>query len=97
MAKTRRRKQNKSPKNPFGNSRARVVTDGALVRVAGHRTDKIVLSPHARPVHVGRVYTGLPRGKAYPYAGAKRRTQPAPEASPETMFEAFDPDCIPGN
>jgi hypothetical protein len=26
----------------------------------------------ATPVFVGRIYTGVPRGKAYPYAGKKR-------------------------
>lgn len=77
MAKTRNKKQNRSPISAFGNSTARVVTSGFRVKVAGHRTrggddTKMVLSKDATPVFVGRVYTGVPRGKQYPYAGKKR-------------------------
>lgn len=75
MAKTRNKKRNSSPKSVFGNSEARVVTNGFRVQVAGHRTaegSKMIPSKDAKPVFVGRVYTGVPRGKSYPYAGVKR-------------------------
>lgn len=73
MAKTRRKKINRSPRgNP--NSTLAVVEKGALVRTSGFRTEGNEPRPdkEARPVFVGRVYTGVARGKVYPYAGAKR-------------------------
>lgn len=96
MSKTRRRKINKSPKG-FGsrNVALRTVEQGFRVQVAGHRTaegSKMVLAKGAKPVFVGRVYTGENTGKTYPYAGAKRSGR-----QPRTMFTEFDPECIPGN
>jgi hypothetical protein len=78
MAKTRRKKQNRSPK---GNPQIQyaVVETGMLLKVAGHRSDpkKLIPSKVAKPVNIGRVYTGINKGKVYPYAGAKRGGVPA--------------------
>lgn len=76
MAKTRRHKMNRSPKTAYsGNIAPAVVTQGFRVKVAGHRTaegSKMVPSKDAKPIFVGREYTGVNQGKTYPYAGAKR-------------------------
>lgn len=73
MAKTRREKINKSPQKIFKNSRVMVVDNGVGVKTGGYRAKgKQVPSKDAKPIHIGRVYTGSPRGKTYPYAGAKR-------------------------
>lgn len=73
MPKTKRKKQNRSPSRPFKNSIAQVLEGGLRIAVAGHRTTgKQVPNPKAKPVFIGREYTGVPRGKQYPYAGAKR-------------------------
>lgn len=76
MAKTRRKKINSSPRTPFGpNVAAYVVEQGIRVKVKGHRTaegTKMQPDAKARPVHVGRTYTGKNMGKVYPYAGVKR-------------------------
>lgn len=74
--KTRRRKMNRSPVG-FGsqNVALRTVEKGFRVQVAGHRTaegSKMIPSKDAKPVFVGRVYTGENQGKAYPYASKKR-------------------------
>lgn len=76
MAKTRRRKMNRSPVG-FGshNVELRIVEPGFRVQVAGHRTaagSKMIPSKGAKPVIVGRTYTGKNTGKVYPYAGIKR-------------------------
>lgn len=76
MAKTRRKKINSSPRTPFGpNVKAFVIDEGIRVKIKGHRTapgSKMQPDKDARPVHVGRVYTGKAKGKVYPYAGVKR-------------------------
>lgn len=79
MPKTRRHKMNRSPRSIFPNSNARVVEDGFRVKVAGHRTaegSKMIPSKDAKPVFVGRQYTGVPRGKTYPYSSGKRSGDP---------------------
>lgn len=76
MAKTRRKKINKSPLKIFKNSRVMVVDNGVGVKTGGYRTKgKQVASKDAKPIHIGRVYTGVPRGKTYPY-GSKRQGFP---------------------
>lgn len=75
MSKTRRHKINRSPKIGSRNIALRVVEQGFRVKVAGHRTaegSKMVPSKDAKPVFVGRTYTGENRGKTYPYASTKR-------------------------
>jgi hypothetical protein len=78
MAKTRRKKLNRSPiKNQQIN--LFVVEEGARIACNGHRMPPKKMSPNAKakPVFVGRVYTGVNKGKVYPYASAKRGGAPA--------------------
>jgi hypothetical protein len=80
MAKTRRRKINKSPVGLGRHIALRTVEPGFRVKVAGHRTaagSKMVPSKDAKPVFVGRTYTGENLGKVYPYASVKRGGAPA--------------------
>lgn len=73
MAKTRRKKTNRSPtKNQQIN--LFVVEQGERIAVDGHRTAESKMQPNkkATPVFVGRTYTGVNKGKVYPYASAKR-------------------------
>jgi hypothetical protein len=74
MPKTRRKKINRSPiKNQQIN--LYVVEQGARIAVNGHRTaegSKMSPNAKAKPVFVGRTYTGVNKGKAYPYASRKR-------------------------
>lgn len=75
MAKTRRKKINKSPAKPFRNSKPIVIAQGSNVKVQGYREgggQVAAKGDKAKPVFIGRVYTGVARGKKYPYAGAKR-------------------------
>lgn len=75
MAKTRRHKTNRSPVNPYGrNTAVAVLKQGTGVKVNGFRDDatKIQKNKDAKPIWVGRQYTGVNRGKVYPYAGKKR-------------------------
>lgn len=74
MAKTRRKPQNRSPRK---NSQIQLVAveAGHLLRTNGFRTDETKMvgaSKEARPVFIGRVYTGINKGKVYPYASKKR-------------------------
>lgn len=82
MAKTRRKKINRSPKGLGGNVDLAVVENGILIKTTGFRaeggTKGAKAGADARPVFIGRTYTGKPRGKAYPYAGAKRGGGNAP-------------------
>lgn len=73
--KTRRRKMNRSPVGLGRNIALRTVEPGFRLQCAGHRTaegSKMIPSKDAKPVFVGRTYTGENRGKTYPYAGKKR-------------------------
>lgn len=75
MAKTRRRKMNRSPVGLGRHIALRTVEEGFRVQVAGHRTaegSKMIPSKNAKPVFVGRTYTGENQGKVYPYASKKR-------------------------
>jgi hypothetical protein len=75
MAKTKRHKINKSPKVGFANAKLAVCSQGFRIACNGHRTaegTKMQPNKDATPVFVGRRYTGVPRGKVYPYAGKKR-------------------------
>jgi hypothetical protein len=73
MAKTRRHKTNKSPLKPFENSKAVILNKGVAVQVAGYRAEgKQVKAADGTAIAIGRVYTGVPRGKTYPYASVKR-------------------------
>lgn len=75
MAKTRRKKINRSPGTPYGrNTRAAVVEKGNVIKTSGVRKvlNETKGSKDAKQVHVGRHYTGVPKGKIYPYAGRKR-------------------------
>lgn len=80
MAKTKRTK--KSGKAPLHsrNITLLVAEQGERVQLAGGaRKDRAVKSnPNAKPVFLGRTYTGVNRGKVYPYASKKRGG--APEA-----------------
>ena len=64
MAKTRRKRINRSPKGNQ-NSTLAVVEKGVLVRTNGFRTEggEARAGADARPVFVGRTYTGVARGK----------------------------------
>lgn len=74
MAKTKRKKLNRSPiRNQQIN--LSVVEQGFRIACNGHRTadgSKMLPNKDARPVFVGRVYTGENKGKVYPYASRKR-------------------------
>lgn len=74
--KTRRKHINKSPAKPFRNSRPVVIAQGSNVKTQGYRAGEggqiAAKGDKAKPVFIGRAYTGVPRGKAYPYAGKKR-------------------------
>jgi hypothetical protein len=76
MAKTRRHKINRSPGTPFGrHCRAAVVEQGSQMKTTGARkeiTETKGAGKDAKPIHLGRVYTGVPKGKLYPYRGEKR-------------------------
>lgn len=82
MAKTRRKKINRRPSSIFGRHvRAAVVEQGALIRTSGVRkvvTETKGAGKDAKTIHVARVYTGVAKGKRYPYAGAKRGGRPIP-------------------
>ncbi len=82
MAKTRRHKINRRPSTVFGSQSApRVVEQGSRFTTSGVREKLIDSKPApsktAKPVFVTRVYTGLNKGKTYPYASAKRGGTPA--------------------
>jgi hypothetical protein len=75
MPKTRRTKKNVSPKTIYGqHSKPFVIEQGIRIAVAGHRAEgkKQIAAPKAKPVFVGRQYTGQNKGKVYPYASTKR-------------------------
>jgi hypothetical protein len=76
MAKTRRHKINRSPGTPFGrHCRAAVVEQGSQMKTTGARkeiTETKGAGKDAKPVHLARVYTGVPKGKLYPYRSEKR-------------------------
>lgn len=75
MAKTRRKKINKRPLKLYQNSKVIVVENGMGVKVAGYRSEGKQIAAKgekAKAIHIGRVYTGVARGKTYPYAGQKR-------------------------
>lgn len=101
MAKTRRKKINKSPGRPYQNARAFVADKGDMVTTKGVRgrtrvkrvTDETgkrlssvritevipqIASKGAKPIFLGRQYTGVARSKAYPYRSTKRGAVPAP-------------------
>lgn len=76
MPKTRRTKTNRSPLIGSRNIALAVVEDGVRVKVKGHRTapgSKMIPDKDAKPVFVGRVYTGVNTGKKYPYASARQK------------------------
>lgn len=74
MPKTRRHTTNKSPLKPFANSKAVILNQGVQVAVAGYRAEgkQVKANPGATAIAIGRVYTGVARGKTYPYASVKR-------------------------
>jgi hypothetical protein len=79
MAKTRRKKINKSPLKPFRNSTPVLVAQGRSVKVQGIRVGEgnvqiAAKGDKAKPVFIGRVYTGVPRGKTYPYEGPYKKS-----------------------
>ena len=83
MAKTRRTRRHK-PAKKDRNITFAVVDGGARIAVNGHRTaegSKMIPNAKAKPVFVGRVYTGVNRGKVYPYASKKRDGSTAPKMS----------------
>jgi hypothetical protein len=83
MAKTRRKKSNRSPGKPFRNARAYVAGPGDRMTVKGFRSGggpQIIAKPvgdrKPKVIFVGRQYTGVARSKSYPYAGVKRGGPP---------------------
>jgi len=78
MAKTRRKKQNRSPGKAYRNAKTYIAVPGDRVVVKGFRaegpqvTHKPVGDRKARPIFVGRQYTGVARSKVYPTHGKKR-------------------------
>jgi hypothetical protein len=76
MPKTRRTKKNVSPKTIYGQHSAPfVVEQGLRLGIAGIRSkegEKQIPAPKAKPVFIGRQYTGQNKGKVYPYASTKR-------------------------
>lgn len=77
MAKTRRTRRHK-PAKKNRNINIVLMEQGARVQVSGHRTaegSKMIPNAKAKPVFVGRTYTGVNRGKVYPYASKKRRSE----------------------
>jgi hypothetical protein len=83
MAKTRRKKINKQGPLKSRNIKLFIANPGERVQISGAREDASKQKPSksATPIFLGRQYTGVNRGKVYPYASAKRRgtgIQPAP-------------------
>lgn len=76
MAKTRRVKRNKSPETIFGRHvKVMVAERGMGVKVAGYRAgggQVAAKGEKAKPVFIGRQYTGENKGRTYPYASKKR-------------------------
>lgn len=78
MAKTKRHKTNRSPRKLFANSEVRVVVAGQQINCNGHHAGDTIVAmkttpnAKAKPIFVNRRVTGVPAGKIYPYAGAKR-------------------------
>jgi hypothetical protein len=73
--KTKRTKR-RNPKGPLysQNISVHVVAPGEQVRLAGgaRKDEPVRHDSKSKPVFLGRTYTGVNRGKAYPYAGKKR-------------------------
>lgn len=74
MAKTRRTKRNGKAPLHSRNVKIFVVKPGEQVRLAGgaRKDEPVKTNPKAKPIFLGRVYTGVNTGKVYPYAGTKR-------------------------
>lgn len=76
MPKTRRHKLNKSPRTILGrNCQVVAVEQGSRMKTTGIRkvvTETKGAGKDAKPVFVGRTYTGINTGKVYPYASKKR-------------------------
>ncbi len=78
MAKTRRTKRNRSPQKVYRNAKTFIAVAGERVAVKGVRSEgpqvphKPVGDRKARPVFLGRQYTGVARSKVYPTHGKKR-------------------------
>ena len=70
------RRHRKPKGKPFGrNVQVVAVQAGHTVRTTGIRENGSGLAnapKAAQPIHVGRVYTGINKGKVYPYASKKR-------------------------
>lgn len=75
--KTRRTKQNRSPLTAFGRHVKPVAVDqGHRLKTTGARkvlSETKGAGKDAKPVFIGRVYTGMNTGKKYPYASTKRQ------------------------
>lgn len=79
MPKTRRKKINKSPTKLYRNSNVVVAEAGFGVKVAGYRTKGKQIAAkgeNAKGIHIGRQYTGVPRGKTYPYGSQRQGFAP---------------------
>lgn len=74
MAKTRRVKRNTSPRK---NQQITLVVVEEGSRYAARKDNE------AKPVFLGRVYTGINKGKVYPYASTKRGGGAALKAVPK--------------
>lgn len=84
MAKTHRKKINTSPRTVFGrNSRPVVVNKGALIKTSGVRSvvEETKGSKDGKNIFVSRIYTGIPKGKLYPYRSEKRGGAPGAQAT----------------
>jgi hypothetical protein len=100
VPKTRRKKINRSPTKLYRNSHVVVAEPGFGVKVAGYRASKEgedvrqvpAKGEKAKAIHIGRQYTGRPRGKAYPYAGKKRGGSPDLTMAPRRVVGVVDAD-----
>lgn len=74
--KTRRKKINASPRTIYGRqSRPVVMAKGATIKTTGVRAKRDETKgagKDAKNIFVDRTYTGINKGRNYPYAGAKR-------------------------
>jgi hypothetical protein len=80
MPKTHRQRRHKGPQPAYSrNIKIFVAVPGEQVKLAGGaRKDQPVKSgKDSKPIFLGRQYTGVNRGKVYPYRSAKRGGIPA--------------------
>jgi len=95
MPKTRRKKLNTRPQKLYANSKVVVVENGFGVKTKGFRAEgdqKPSKDEKTKAIHIGRVYTGVPRGKTYPYAGKKRGGERVQDIEGEMLAANWHPN-----